>query len=229
MAPIALAPARLALVGLLAASLGACADRVVQTGSTYPTDYRERHPIALTQAPVVLDVMVRGVGLDPRQRDDVAAFAAGYRRGASGALHVQVPQGGDETGTRRTLEAVRAALAEQGVSSRYVSLSHYTPSDPALAAAIRLSYRALQARVQSRCGLWPQDLGVSDAAFNLRNEPYWNHGCAMQSNVAAQVVDPVDLVRGRTPTPADVGMRSPDITAARANERSSTPPPEFED
>ncbi|WP_084327785.1 CpaD family pilus assembly protein [Salinarimonas rosea] len=208
--------ARLALVAGVAATLGACADRVIQTGSTaYPHDYRERHPIALQQAPEVLDVIVRGVGLDRRQRTDVAAFAEGYRQGGSGALHVQVPQGGDEVGTRRTLDAVRATLAESGVPATYLSLTTYRPGDPSLAAAIRLSYRALQARVQSRCGLWPQDLGVSDAAFNLRNEPYWNLGCATQANVAAQTADPVDLVRGRTRTPSDVQARLPDIRAVR--------------
>ncbi|MGP9821078.1 CpaD family pilus assembly protein [Salinarimonas sp. NSM] len=208
--------ARLGLVAGLAATLGACADRVIETGSTaYPYDYRERHPIALQQAPEVLDVIVRGVGLDRRQRTDVAAFADAYRQGGSGALHVQVPQGGDEVGTRRTLEAVRATLNEAGVPATYLSVTTYRPGDPSLAVAIRLSYRALQARVQSRCGQWPQDLGVSDAAFNLRNEPYWNLGCAMQTNVAAQTADPVDLIRGRTRTPADLQARLPDIQAVR--------------
>lgn len=214
---------RLLALAALAASLAACADRVVQqTGSIYPTDYRERHPIALAQAPVVLDVIVRGVGLDARQRTDVAAFAEAYREGGSGAMHVQVPQGGDEIGTRRTLEAVRATLTSSGVPAQYVSISTYRPGNVELAAAIRLSYRTLQAQVQSRCGLWPQDLGVSDAAFNLRNEPYWNLGCALQNNVAAQTADPVDLVRARTPGPADVESRLPDVQAVRAGEYPAT-------
>ncbi|WP_349369633.1 CpaD family pilus assembly protein [Salinarimonas sp.] len=216
---------RLFLVGALAA-LGACADRVVQTGSTYPADYRERHPIALTQTPAVLDVMIRGVGLDPRQRTDVAAFAARYRDGGSGALHVQVPEGGDEIGTRRTLESVRATLAAAGVPAGYLSVSGYRPANAELAAAIRLSFRQLDARVQSRCGLWPQDLGVSDAGFNLRNEQHWNHGCATQNNVAAQVADPVDLVRARTATPIDVNARLPDVRAVRAAEYPATSFPE---
>lgn len=217
--------ARLLLVGALAA-LGACADRIVQTGSTYPADYRERHPIALTQTPAVLDVMIRGAGLDQRQRTDVADFAARYRDGGSGALHVQVPEGGDEIGTRRTLDSVRATLAGAGVPAGYLAVSRYSPSDPELAAAIRLSFRQLDARVQGRCGLWPQDLGVSDAAFNLRNEQHWNHGCATQSNLAAQVADPVDLVRARTPTPVDLNARLPDIRAVRAAEYPATSFPE---
>lgn len=214
---------RLLLVGALAA-LGACADRVVQTGSTsaYPADYRERHPIALTQTPAVLDVMIRGAGLDRRQATDVADFAARYRDGGSGALHVQVPEGGDEIGTRRTLEGVRATLAQAGVPAGYLSVSRYRPGNTELAAAIRLSFRQLEARVQSRCGLWPQDLGVSDAAFNLRNEPHWNLGCATQTNLAAQIADPVDLVRARTPTPIDANSRLPDIEAIRAAEYPAT-------
>lgn len=215
--------ARLLTLAALSASLAACADRVVQqTGSVYPTDYRERHPIALVQAPTVLDVIVRGVGLDGRQREDVAAFAEAYRAGGSGAMHVQVPQGGDEIGTRRTLEAVRDTLTRSGVPAQYVSISTYTPGNQDIAAAIRLSYRSLQAQVQSRCGLWPQDLGVSDAAFNMRNEPHWNLGCALQNNVAAQTADPVDLVRARTRGPADLESRLPDVQAVRAGEYPAT-------
>lgn len=228
MALPASAPARLLLVGVLAASLGACADRVVQTGSTYPSDYRERHPIALTQAPVVLDVMVRGVGLDRRQRTDVAAFAERYRAGGSGVLHVQVPQGGDGVGTQRTLAAVRETLAAGGVPAAYLSVTHYTPGDPSLAAAIRLSFRSLQAGVQSRCGQWPQDLGISDAAFNLRNEQFYNFGCATQNNLAAQVVDPVDLVRGRTSTPMDVSRRTSDIVGLRDGDAPGTDYPRLD-
>jgi pilus assembly protein CpaD len=65
----------------------------------------------------------------------------------------------------------------------------------------------MQAKVGGRCGLWPQDLGVSDPKFNAGNDPYWNLGCAMQSNVASQVADPLDLVRGRSEGRVDTVRR----------------------
>ena len=40
--------------------------------------------------------------------------------------------------------------------------------------------------------------GSATPAKASATSTYWNLGCAMQSNVAAQVADPVDLVRGRT-------------------------------
>ena len=59
------------------------------------------------------------------------------------------------------------------------------------------------------------DLGVADAAFNLRNDPYWNLGCSVRSNMAAQVADPVDLVRGRTESAPDTIQRTKNIEAIR--------------
>ncbi len=40
----------------------------------------------------------------------------------------------------------------------------------------------------------------------------------MQTNIAAMTADPVDLVRGRTPTPGDLTARLADIEAVRAGE-----------
>jgi pilus assembly protein CpaD len=98
----------------------------------------------------------------------------------------------------------------------------YPVDDPFIAAPIRLSFKRLQAKVAGRCGLWPQDLGVSDVGFNARNEPYWNHGCAMQSNVAAQVADPVDLVRGRQEGRVDTIRRMGNIEKLRQAQDPST-------
>lgn len=213
---------RAAAAAALVLALGACADRVTQTGSLYPHDHRERHPIALVDAPTTLDVMVRGTGLDARQRDDVVAFATDYQRHGSGALHVQVPAGGDEIGTRRTLEGIRHAVASAGLPTRHLSVSTYPAARGEIASAIRLSFRKLQAQVQSKCGTWPQDLGVSDAAFGLRNEPYWNLGCAMQNNIAAQTADPIDLVRARTAEGGDAATRVRALDARREGADPST-------
>jgi pilus assembly protein CpaD len=200
--------------------LGACAPDRVVTGSTYPMDYRERHPVVLTNAPRTLDVFVGG-GLDQRQRDDIAAFAAEYRSHGQGLVTADVPTGA-RAGSRNGLGPVREALAEAGVPGERVVVTSYPVSDPQLAAPIRLSFKRLQAKVASRCGLWPQDLGVSDVKTNAGNEPYWNLGCAMQTNVAAQTADPVDLVRGRTETRVDTMRRMSNIEKLRQGQDPST-------
>jgi type IV pilus biogenesis protein CpaD/CtpE len=55
-----------------------------------------------------------------------------------------------------------------------------------------------QASVEN-CGLWPEDL-----ANTTSNEMAYNHGCAVQSNIAAMTAYPNDLVRMRRmgPKPA---------------------------
>jgi pilus assembly protein CpaD len=213
--------ARLLILAALGAGLAACStDKVVQTGSVYPYDYRDRHPIVLTEKPNNLDIFVRGARLDERQTDDVKTFAAQYRARGSGSVAVQVPKG--DPAAHRTLDSVRHALAAGGIAGNALSISSYQPTDPSLAAPIRLSFRQMQAAVDSECGLWPQDLGVSNAGFNLRNEPYWNFGCATQSNFAAQIADPVDLVRGRTPGAIDPIRRTNNIEKLRDGNDPST-------
>jgi pilus assembly protein CpaD len=207
----------IALLAALAPALGGCfTDRVV-TGSVYPHDYRERHPIALVDAPRSLDLFAVGAnGLDYRQANDLRAFLNEYRR-YGGTIGVQVPVGTNETGaTREIVAAIRES------ASARLAISTYHPTNRAVASPIRLSFQRLQAKVSDRCGLWPQDLGVSDAAFNLNNEPYWNFGCSVQANVAAQVADPVDLVRGRPETPPDTAKRMQNIGKLRSGSDPST-------
>jgi type IV pilus biogenesis protein CpaD/CtpE len=74
------------------AGAGRLAADQVATGSTDEPDYRQRHPIVLTKGARTLDVFVTGhASLDGRQRDDLRAFAAVYRRTGQGAILAQMP------------------------------------------------------------------------------------------------------------------------------------------
>jgi pilus assembly protein CpaD len=212
-------PARSGAVPIAAAlglALSACAPDRAVTGSIYPYDYHNRHPIVLADAPRQLDVFIGSGQLDPRQRAEVAAFALEYRRYGRGGVVAQVPSGTPASGAAyATLDGVRAALAEGGLAPASVAVTSYAVLDPRVASTIRLSFQRLQARVESRCGLWPKDLGVSDLGADIRNEPYWNLGCATQANFAAQIDDPIDLVRGRREGRIDTVRRSNDISKVR--------------
>ncbi|MFH6782076.1 MULTISPECIES: CpaD family pilus assembly protein [Methylobacterium] len=208
------------------AGLTACASRgPVTTGSTYPMSVPERHPIVLTDSPRNLDVFVTGTGhIDPRQGDDVDAFVTEYRRYGRGVLVLEVPRGAQVPGgaVERTLARLRARVTALGVSPREIVIAPYPVADVAVSAPVRLSFQRMQAKVAGACGLWPQDLGSSNAGFNTRNEPYWNLGCAMQSNVASQVVDPVDLVRGRQEGRIDTVTRTQNLIDLRTGKDPST-------
>lgn len=220
-----LRPARLPLILVAAALLGACAGKGDLASSGVPTDVRERHPIVLRDAPRSLDVFVgrSGGGLDARQAEDVADFAQEYRRSGKGGLVAQVP-----TGTRRemaahdTLNSIRSALARGGVSGQVLSVRTYPVADPNLASPIRLTFASLQASVPHDCGQWPADTGASSLKDDMSNEPYWNFGCSSQATLAAQVADPIDLVRSRSEGRPDIAKRMGAIAKIREGKDPST-------
>lgn len=209
-------------VALLAAACNP-ADRVV-TGSTVPVDYRERHPIILKQGAQVLDVFAgRGTGsLDRRQVADIHAFAADYRRKGRGGIYAQVPEGHhDAAYARHAVAAINRALLDGGAGG-LVSVSSYHPGDKGLAAPIRLTFSALEAKVATKCGQWPADLGPGPTTRNWQNEPHYNLGCASQQNFAAMVADPLDLVRPRPEGRVDTIKRMRGIEQLRKGEDPST-------
>ncbi|MBX9932648.1 MAG: CpaD family pilus assembly protein [Methylobacterium sp.] len=219
--------AALAAITTLTGLLGACrAERVATTGSVYPHDYRARHPIVLTDSQRSLDVFVTGTGhLDPRQAADVDAFVLEFRRYGRGVLVVDLPRGVSPAvgaGVERTASTIRRLAAEGGVAPRQIAVAGYAVADPSLAAPLRLSFQRMEAKVGTQCGTWPRDLGVSDPVVDNRNETHWNFGCATQSNVAAQIADPVDLVRGRPDGRIDTVRRTGDIIKLRDGKDPST-------
>lgn len=224
---------RMSLPRLLAATLaigtlaGGCAGKGAQADppALAPIDLRERHPIVLRDAPHSLDVFVgrAGAPLDRRQAEDVADFAQEYRKSGKGGLVAEVPSGARrERATHDTLAGIRSALARNGVSPSMLSIRSYPVQDPGLATPIRLSFASLKAMVPHQCGQWPTDLGVSDFKFSSSNEPYWNLGCASQATLAAQVADPIDLVRAREEGRPDIVKRMGAITKIREGKDPST-------
>lgn len=215
---------RILTAALLALSMSACARKVETTGTiSAPYDYRERHPVVLRDAPQSLDVFVGRAGLDPRQSTDVADFAAKYRARGRGALIVQVPSGDRRDGAaQRTLASVRSILSRNGISGAAIAVSKYQASDPGLAAPLRLTFASLQAQVPHACGQWPDDLGATHTSNWRSNEPSWNLGCASQATLAAQIADPIDLVRARPEGVVDTTKRSKAIEKFRNGTDPST-------
>jgi pilus assembly protein CpaD len=210
---------------LAALPLAGCQSNGLVTGTTYPDDYRQRHPIALTYAPETLDVfaMRNAPGLDPRQATDVRDFAQSYKKEGRGPMLVLVPQQNTPKSTAHALSTVRSTLASAGVAGHQVQVQSYSSTDSALAAPIRLSFTKLDAKVAGECGDWRQDIGGVDIHFdNWQNKPWYNKGCAYQTQLAAQVADPLDLVRPRAETRVDTMKRMNAITKLRNGQDPST-------
>jgi pilus assembly protein CpaD len=220
-----LQPRSAALLTVLALALGACAAKGDLTARTAPDDIRERHPIVLRDAPRSLDVFVgrSGSGLDPRQADDVARFGADYRRSGKGGLVAEVPTGtGRDLAAHDTLNGIRRSLARAGVASGALSVTTYRVVDPGLASSIRLTYASLQAGLPHACGQWPEDAGVSSYRTDAANASLWNFGCSSQANLAAQIADPLDLVRARGESRLDTQKRMEAVKKLREGKDPST-------
>lgn len=219
---------RLVMAALtLGALAGGCASKSARSDppAIAPPDERERHPIVLREAPRSLDVFVgrAGAPLDSRQAEDVADFAQEYRRSGKGGVVAEVPSGARrERATHDTLAGIRAELTRNGVPPAALAVRSYQIQDPGLASPIRLTFASLKATLPHQCGQWPTDLGASDYKFSASNEVYWNFGCSSQATLAAQVADPIDLVRARDEGRSDIVKRMGAIAKIRDGKDPST-------
>lgn len=214
--------ARLAALAVLVAGMAGCARRPAEIQAEIPDDYRERHAIVLGDVERQLDVFLVGnTGLDRRQVEDVRKFVAGYRREGKGPLVATLPGGAPGSNVHQTLGEIRKLAASEGVKGGHLVIGRNGPTHPT-AAAVRLHYARLDARVVSKCGEWPHDLSGGPTLQSWTNRPYYNLGCSYQSHLAAQVADPRDLVRSRPEGEIDIGKRLGDIEAIRENEDPTT-------
>ena len=192
----------------LALSLAACAspDLDDRTTGAVPLDYRERHPIVITDKTRTLDVPVgQGDAVLPEgTRDTILGFLARYRAESTGVIQVARPVGAANAGLAANAAAeVEELLALAGVASEDVVRGTYPVAGDAI-APVRLAYTAVRA-VVGECGTWPKDL--NDPANIHDNRQYHNFGCASRANLAAQIANPTDLLHPRAATPSDAGRR----------------------
>ncbi len=204
-----------AIVGT--ALLSACKSNHLHTGSVPGDGYRTRHPIVVTEAPETLDIPV-GSGtrsLSPELADTVKAFARDARARGDGGLEILVPSGSaNETAALYLARQIRGAVVGTGMRGELITSHSYSVDDPQALAPVRLSYLRLQAKT-NRCGIWETDL-----ADNLTNRDYSEFGCSSQSNLAAIVANPSDLLYPRASTPSDAMRRSTVFDKYRKGEKT---------
>jgi pilus assembly protein CpaD len=220
---------RLGALAGLALTLGACNTTTGEVVATIPDDYKVRHPIAIEegrQSTVIFVGNGRG-GLTYQQRADVAGLARSWQREGTGAIVAEVPAGTPNAhAAGDAYREIHATLTAGGVPSRAITLRHYTPDDPRLLAAVRLSYPKIAA-VAGPCGLWPDDLGpnINNPGYS-NNLHYQNFGCATQRNLAAMIDNPADLEQPRSETAAYTPRRSALFEKYRKGESTAVAYPE---
>ncbi|KZM48403.1 CpaD family pilus assembly protein [Labrenzia sp. OB1] len=197
---------RSALVLLGCLIMGGCQGSQSQSQILASNDYRLRHPIVITEEPETLDLPI---GRNTRRlygpvEGTVTQFAMESRRKGNGAVEILVPSGGaNESAVHAVTGNIRTALQRGGLGRSQISTRTYAVNDPTADAPIRLSYARMQATA-GPCGNWPKNIGGGFGA----NIEYENFGCATQSNLAAMVENPSDLLTPRAMTPADQRRRA---------------------
>ncbi|SIR05887.1 pilus assembly protein CpaD [Rhizobium sp. RU35A] len=199
--------------------IAGCADRSLTTGSI-PMDYRQRHPVVLTEAQNALDIPVgpNDMRLTTGMRETLRGFVQSYLASSAGHVLVQLPYGSPNApAAARLSNEIRATLTTAGVPARAIVFTGYAAGAVGDAAPVRLSFTATRA-VTAACGEWPEDL-ANDTGGN-RN--WYNFGCATQNNLAAQLDNPGDLLGPRGATPIDAARRSTVIGNYRSGKDTSS-------
>ncbi|MFN8831517.1 MAG: CpaD family pilus assembly protein [Labrys sp. (in: a-proteobacteria)] len=200
--------ALLAGVAAMLLALPACnTDKRIVSSDPAP-DYRKIHPIVLVQGEATLDLFVNGPSgtIGERQVEDLQSFIKEHHQVGQGPIAIAVPTG--SPGAKKAAAAIRSSLSRSGARSM---MTAYTPAQPDAPAPIRLSFPKIEADVATKCGRWPSDLaGNGGTLEGFQNRSYENFGCASQGYLAAQVADPLDLVRPR-PLGPGFGPRQADV------------------
>ncbi|WP_026616688.1 CpaD family pilus assembly protein [Ensifer aridi] len=209
-------PHRVAVLAILAGLLAGCANKDKLATGSIPDDYRTRHPIVIAEGERTIDIPVASgdTRLTQGTRDVIRGFAAEYRNASSGVIQIMLPRGSVNSHAAQIVrKEIRRLLAATGVSPKKILETSYEAGAAGDAAPIRLSYVAITAQT-APCGEWPEDVTLN----TLENRNYYNFGCASQSNLAAQIANPTDLIGPRQMSPIDAEQRGEVIKTWRGTE-----------
>jgi pilus assembly protein CpaD len=192
----------------------------------YAPDIRDRHPMVLKNELATLDIYPTQVGgLDTRQKVDLQDFARAYGPAGKSTLVVSSPYRGaevDNAAVDRLVGYVVKDLVSAGVPRSSIELKKYQALQYDRIEPVRLAYAQLEAGLPHECGQWPDDLGAASGIANLENLTHANFGCAHQQNIAAQIANPMDVVRPARETAPDSTQRILMLRKFVAGEPTST-------
>jgi pilus assembly protein CpaD len=158
-------------------------------------DGQINHPITVEPDYRTLKLSYEG-SLSAEDAANLSAFVEDYLSRGNGAISISVPSGPDAS---QTITQLGERLADMGVprSRILVGIQDRSGSD----GRVEIGYISYRAHTD-QCGDWSVD-----AADNEANGTMPNFGCAVQNNIAAEVVDPRDLAQSRGLASADATRR----------------------
>ncbi len=196
---------RLVLSLLAAATLSACGSAIGDVGprpgeALTPT---AQFPLKVKGAPDEIRLAVHaGGGLSPAQRDALEDIASRWMDHGGGPILVRAPlKNADSAATYAASMAAVTFLLSAGVPSERVERVGYDPGAEAPAPLI-VGFEAFDPVIQACGRQWKNLTSTKD------NKPGSNFGCAVSSNMAAQIANPADIAAPRAVDSADAARRS---------------------
>lgn len=154
-------------------------------------------------AELKIGAVVNGEKLGEPERRAIRYFASAYQDEGHGVVVISRPSNGpDDVAALRAAADARAVLLSQGVEAASIKEGPYD-ANAASSAPLILSYRTWEASVPG-C----PDLSSIDMVWTGTNTALPSFGCAVASNLAAQIADAGDLVGDQPDDPSDIGRRS---------------------
>lgn len=165
--------------------------------------------IQVTPQPDEIRLKAHPTGLSGNQARALTDFHARWMQAEGGEIVVAAPnQGGFKVGSE-----ARAYLISQGAPVQAVRLVGYDAEGPN--APVVVGFKRYTVTTPN-CGQW------DNMTRTFGNNAYGNLGCAVTSNMAAQVANPADLAGSRPMDPADPGRRAMVFDKYRKGEVTST-------
>ena len=197
---------RSAALAALAVMTAACTSTIA-TSDVDPElyDYRQRHPIMISEEPEVFNLRVgmNGPAISPEIETALRDYVDHYRADGTGSITIQVPtNSANAVAAASTGRAIHYALVRAGVPNSRIEVAPYYVGDHKKIASLRVSFLRVKA-VTPTCGVWPDG-----STGTPTNASHHNFGCAAQQNLAAMVANPADLVRPRSMSPANGERRA---------------------
>jgi pilus assembly protein CpaD len=187
----------LALFFAMSSTLAACSNGELALDDTYvPATHYERYPIEVVRGPVKMEVSSRDGTLQPKQINAIVGFSRSAVISRSSRITILRPSGGGASG-KVAREIYQLMVRSDITPSMIVQKTYPGPSK----GPVQLSF-VRSIAVTRECGDWSADLTNTS-----RNESYPNFGCSIQSNIAALVANPDDLVVPEPTAPAMAGGR----------------------
>ncbi|GAA0629842.1 hypothetical protein GCM10009422_29210 [Brevundimonas kwangchunensis] len=161
---------------------------------------------------------VHDTGMSSTQSAALRDLVDRYARAGEGPLKVEAPAEGDPKAIELAW-AIRAQLTAHGIPAEQIQMASYTAPDPR--APILAGFETVRAAITD-CSREPRSMRA-----RYSNQSSLGFGCAVTSNMAAQIDNPRDIQHARGMTPVDSGRSAVVFANYRAGEATSTPQEEL--